>query len=107
MTEEKILKALGNVQEPDLGKDIVTLNMVKDINIDGNNISFTVVLTTPACPLKDMIKNACVNAIKQHVNSEASVIVNFTANTTSIRTDSGAMLPKVKNIIAVVSGKVA
>ena len=48
MTKEKILEALSNVQEPDLGKDLVTLNMVKDIEINGNNISFTIVLTTPA-----------------------------------------------------------
>ena len=71
MTTEKVLDALSNVQEPDLGKDIVTLNMVKDIVIDGNNVSFTVVLTTPACPMKDMIRNACVNAIKSLVNKEA------------------------------------
>ena len=43
MTEADILKALSNVQEPDLGKDLVTLNMVKDIVIDGNNVSFTIV----------------------------------------------------------------
>ena len=59
MTEDQIIKALSNVQEPDLGKDLITLNMVKDIRIDGNRVSFTVVLTTPACPLKDLIKNAC------------------------------------------------
>ncbi len=105
MTKEKVLEALSNVQEPDLGKDLVTLNMVKDIEIEGNYVSFTVVLTTPACPLKDMIKNACVNAIKLLVNKEAVVKVNFTSNTTSKRTDNGAILPKVKNIIAVVSGK--
>jgi ATP-binding protein involved in chromosome partitioning len=63
------------------------------------------VLTTPACPLKDMIKNACINAVKLMVNTDAVVNVNFTANTTSKRVDSGAVLPKVKNIIAVVSGK--
>src|SRR5690348_4512100 len=103
MTTEKILEALSNVQEPDLGKDIVTLNMVKDITIEGHFISFTVVLTTPACPLKDMIKNACVNAIKSMVDKDAVVKVNFTANTTTKRTDAGAVLPKVKNIIAVVS----
>ena len=105
MTTEKILDALRNVQEPDLGKDLVTLNMVKDIEISGNNVSFTVVLTTPACPLKDMIGNACVNAVKLLVNKEANVKVNFTSNTTTKRTDAGAVLPKVKNIIAVVSGK--
>lgn len=105
MTKEKVLEALSNVQEPDLGKDLVTLNMVKDIEIEGNYVSFTVVLTTPACPLKDMIKNACINAIKLLVNKEATVNVKFTSNTTTKRTDEGAVLPKVKNIIAVVSGK--
>ena len=105
MTPEKVLEALSNVQEPDLGKDIVTLNMVKDIVIDGNYVSFTVVLTTPACPMKDMIKMACVNAIKLMVNKEATVVVNFTSNTTSNRKDARAILPRVNNVIAVVSGK--
>lgn len=105
MTTEKILEALSNVQEPDLGKDLVTLNMIKDIEISGNNVSFTVILTTPACPLKDMIGTACVNAIKLLVNKDAIVKVNFTSNTTTKRTDPGSVLPKVKNIIAVVSGK--
>jgi ATP-binding protein involved in chromosome partitioning len=105
MTQEKILEALGNVQEPDLGKDIVTLNMVRDIRIDGSKVSFTVVLTTPACPLKDLIRNACINAVKLLVNKDADVHVNFTANTTSKRSDPHSVLPKVKNIIAVVSGK--
>src|SRR5258706_1713586 len=105
MTKEKILQALSTVQEPDLGKDLVTLNMVKDIEIEGNYVSFTVILTTPACPLKDMIKNACMNAIKTLANKEALIKVNFTSDTSSKRTDNKAILPKVKNIIAVVSGK--
>ncbi|MGA1378329.1 MAG: Mrp/NBP35 family ATP-binding protein [Chitinophagaceae bacterium] len=105
MTVEKILDALRNVQEPDLGKDLVTLNMVQDIAIDGNNVSFTLVLTTPACPMKDMMRIACENAIKLLVNKAALVTVNFTAQTTSKRVDAGAVLPQVKNIIAVFSGK--
>jgi len=105
MTPEQVLDALSNVQEPDLGKDIVTLKMVKDIVINDNDVSFTVVLTTPACPLKDMINNACVNAVKLLVDKNANVQVNFTANTSSRRVDNGAVLPKVRNIIAVVSGK--
>ena len=105
MTVENVLDALKNVQEPDLGKDLVTLNMVKDIKINGNDVSFTVILTTPACPLKDMIRNACINAIKILVNKEATVLVNFTSNTTSNRKDPQSVLPKVRNIIAVVSGK--
>ena len=105
MTNEDILKALSTVQEPDLGKDLVTLNMVRDISIEGNYVSFTVVLTTPACPLKDMLKNGCVNAIKSMVNNDAVIKVKFTSDTTTKRSDAGAVLPKVKNIIAVVSGK--
>jgi ATP-binding protein involved in chromosome partitioning len=105
MTNEEILKALSNVAEPDLGSDLVTLNMVKDIVIDGNAVSFTVVLTTPACPMKDHIQNACTNAVKLLVNKEAIVTVNFTSNTTSNRTDPKTILSGVKNIIAVVSGK--
>jgi ATP-binding protein involved in chromosome partitioning len=105
MTKEKILEALSNVQEPDLGKDLVTLNMIKDIEINGNDVSFTIVLTTPACPMKDLMGNASTNAIKLLVNKEANVKVNFTSNTTTKRTDPGTVLPKVKNIIAVVSGK--
>ena len=105
ITTEKVLEALSQVQEPDLGKDLVTLNMVKDIVIDGMNVSFTVVLTTPACPLKDMIRGACENAVKILVDKNALVTVNFTANVGSNRKDNQATLPNVKNIIAVGSGK--
>ena len=105
MTTEEILKALGNVQEPDLGQDLVTLNMIQNVVIEGNEVSFTVVLTTPACPMKEHIQNACVNAVKILVNKDAVVTVNFTSNTTSNRTDPKTLLSEVKNIIAVVSGK--
>src|SRR3954470_11981171 len=86
MTKDDILKALSNVQEPDLGKDLVTLNMVRDIEIEGNRVAFTVVLTTPACPLKDLIKRDCINAIR-NINKDALVQVNFTSSTTTIRAD--------------------
>jgi len=105
ITTEQILAALQHVQEPDLGKDLVTLNMVQDIQVSGKQVSFTVVLTTPACPMKDMMRTACENAIRLLVNKEAVVTVNFTAQTTSKRADAGTILPNVKNIIAVFSGK--
>jgi ATP-binding protein involved in chromosome partitioning len=105
MTKEQVLQALSNVQEPDLGKDLVTLNMIKDIVIDGNKVSFTIVLTTPACPMKDMMARAATNAIELLVNKDAVVIINFTSNTSSNRKDPKSVLPNVKNIIAVVSGK--
>lgn len=105
MTQEDILKALSNVEEPDLGKDLVTLNMVKDIVINDNKVSFTIVLTTPACPMKDMMKMASENAIKLLVNKDADITVNFTSNTTTKRLEGSQTLGAVKNIIAVVSGK--
>lgn len=105
MTEADILRALSNVQEPDLGKDLVTLNMVKDIVIEGNDVSFTIVLTTPACPMKDMMRTASENAVKILVNKEAKVHIHFTANTSTNRKDNQQVLGGVKNIIAVVSGK--
>jgi ATP-binding protein involved in chromosome partitioning len=105
MTENDILKALGTVEEPDFKKDLVTLNMVEDIKIENNTVSFTVVLTTPACPLKDLIKNRCFDAIHSMVNKEIVIKINFTSRTTSLRTDKKDVLKDVKNIIAVVSGK--
>jgi ATP-binding protein involved in chromosome partitioning len=104
MTQVDVLKALGTVQEPDLGKDLVTLNMIRDLLVDNNRVTFTVVLTTPACPLKELIKNDCIKAIRQ-LNAEAEVSVQFTSSTTTIRADKSSVLPGVKNIIAVVSGK--
>lgn len=105
ITKEAVLEALSNVQEPDLGKDLVTLNMVKDVHIDGVHVSFTVVLTTPACPLKEMIEKACVNAIHHLVSKEAKVTVHMTANVNSNRKDNKSVLPGVRNIIMVASGK--
>jgi ATP-binding protein involved in chromosome partitioning len=105
MTEAAILDALRNVQEPDLGKDIVTLNMVKDVQVEGEKVSFTIVLTTPACPMKDKMRMASENAIKLLVNKNANVIVNFTAITSTKRLQGDKVLGGVKNIIAVVSGK--
>lgn len=105
MTQEQIINALKNVQEPDLGKDIVTLNMVKDLVVVDKKVSFTIVLTTPACPMKDLMKNHSIKAIQSLVDQDAQVQVNFTSNTSTNRKDAQSILPKVKNIIAVVSGK--
>ncbi|CAN5562405.1 Mrp/NBP35 family ATP-binding protein [soil metagenome] len=105
ITKEQVLEALGNVEEPDLKKDLVTLNMIEDIQIDGKKVSFTVVLTTPACPLKELIANACRNAIIHFVDPEAEITVNMTAKVTSQRSQKNELLPGVKNIIAIASGK--
>jgi ATP-binding protein involved in chromosome partitioning len=104
ITKEAVLEALKNVDDPDLKKDLVTLGMIKDLEVDGKNVNFTVVLTTPACPMKDMIHKACVNAVLHFVDKEAIVKVNMTANVTGSKA-AGPLLPGVRNIIAVASGK--
>lgn len=104
ITKEQVLEALKNVDDPDLKKDLVTLGMIRDLEVDGKHVSFTVVLTTPACPMKEMIHKACVNAVLHFVDKEAVVKVNMTADVTGGK-KSGPLLPKVKNIIAVASGK--
>lgn len=108
MTEEQIKEALGNVIDPDLGKDLITLNMVEDIAIDGKKVSFTVNLTTPACPMKEEIKRACINAIVHLVDKDAIVEPNMSSKvqqSKQMEKDETDTLSGVKNIIAVASGK--
>ncbi len=71
ITKEQVLDALRNVDDPDLKKDLVTLNMIRDIEVKGKEVSFSVILTTPACPLKNMIHKSCVEAIHHYVDKEA------------------------------------
>lgn len=104
ITKEKILIALGTVEEPDLKKDLVTLNMIQNVEVGVNQLSFTVVLTTPACPLKELIKQRCVTALELAFGKGIQIDINMTADVTSIRNNS-PQLPGVKNIIAVSSGK--
>jgi ATP-binding protein involved in chromosome partitioning len=104
MTAEDIRKALATVQEPDLKKDLITLNMVKDIRVDKQQVYFTVVLTTPACPLKEKIRKDCEDAIHNLVSPDLKIFIEMTANVSSLRS-TAPILPKVKNIIAIASGK--
>ena len=104
LTTQNILKALSTVDDPDIKKDLVTLNMIKDVEIKGTDISFTVVLTTPACPLKEKIKQDCIKAVLE-LFPESEVAVNMTADVTSIMKDLTPDLPEVKNVIAICSGK--
>ncbi|MBC7922583.1 MAG: P-loop NTPase, partial [Ferruginibacter sp.] len=105
ITKEHIIRALSTVEEPDLKKDLVTLNMVKDIELGIGQVTFTVVLTTPACPLKDLIRKNCTEAIHRHVGADLKVTVHMTADVTSTRLRNTPLLPGVKNIVAIASGK--
>lgn len=104
-SREDVLKALSYVDDPDLRKDLVTLGMISDIDIDERRVSFTVTLTTPACPMKESIRLACENAIHHFIGKDVEVSVNMTATVTSRRKTGEALLPGVKNMLAVASGK--
>lgn len=103
LTEESVKHALSHVDDPDLKKDLVTLGMIKDIEISGNRVAFRVVLTTPACPLKEKIRQDCLAAVEEHLGEAVEADITMDAQVTSVRT--GPMLTGVKNIIAVASGK--
>ncbi len=104
INKENILKALSEVQDPDLKKDLVTLGMIQNVMPASDVISFTVVLTTPACPLKELIRKDCEKAIKKHFGESIKIEIEMSSTVTTIR-EKGPMLPGVKNIIAVSSGK--
>lgn len=103
VNKEKVLQALSTVQDPDLKKDLVSLGMIRDVEIGVMQVSFTVVLTTPACPLKEMIRKDCLDAIHQLVSPDVEVNINMTSQVTAAQ--SGPLIPGVKNVIAVASGK--
>ena len=103
ITKEQVLAALSNVEDPDLKKDLVTLNMIKDVKIDDRKVGFTLKLTTPACPMKEMLKNACTNAVKHFVAADAEVNINITSKVT--KPLDTTQLNAIKNIILVSSGK--
>ena len=104
LTETSIMDALRSVQEPELGRDIVSLDMVKDLAISGDDVALTIQLTTPACPLKDEIE-ANVQAALQGLGAR-SVDLTWGA---MVRRASPArpenLVPGVRNLIAVASGK--
>ncbi len=104
LRDKDVLAALSTVIEPELHRDLVSLNMIRDIHVQGNNVSFTIVLTTPACPLRSQIENEARAAVAQLPNV-ANVAIKFDANVTADRRIAGKLNIPVKNILAVGSGK--
>lgn len=104
ITKEQVLSALSMVNDPDIKRDLVSLGMIKDVVVNDQHISFTVVLTTPACPLKEKIRKDCEDAIKNALGQNVKVDIRMTATVTTGR-ENAPLLPGVKNIIAVGSGK--
>jgi len=104
ITESMVLEVLKNVQDPDLHRDIVSLGFVKDLSIDPRSIRFKVELTTPACPVKDRLRDECIAVVK-NIAGNRSVEVEMTAQ---VRRGSGQgkhSLQGVKHLVAVSSGK--
>jgi len=104
-TEADVLEALRSVIDPDLHKDVVSLGMIKDMKVDGGKVSFTFELTTPSCPLKGELERQAIQAAET-VAGAGNVKVNMTARVAQHNdTQKSSILPKVKNTIAVASGK--
>ncbi|MBI3813363.1 MAG: iron-sulfur cluster carrier protein ApbC [Nitrospinae bacterium] len=103
--QDDVIKALSGVMDPDLGKDIVSLNFVRDIKIEGGEVSFKLVLTTPACPLKAKIE-ADAKAAVLSVRGIKEVVIETTSEVPSAKKlPEKESIPGVKNTIAVASGK--
>jgi ATP-binding protein involved in chromosome partitioning len=104
VSQEAILAALSKVYDPDLRKDLVSLNMIQDLKINGGNVSFTIMLTTPACPMKDKMKNDALAAVSAVPGVEA-VNIKMEANVPTDGRTRGILDVPVRNAIAVASGK--
>ena len=105
LSEEIVLEALKQIIDPDLRKDIVTLGFIKDLKVDGGDVSFRIVLTTPACPVKEQME-AEATGIVGALHSVTSVKVTMDAEVPQGRgIANNVAVPGVKNIVAVSSGK--
>ena len=103
LTNDQVIGALRTVQDPELFKDIVTLKMVKNVEIHGNDVKVRVELTTPGCPMKDVIERDVTAALKKA--GAERVEVELTANVRGPAAPRKDVLPQVKNVIAVGAGK--
>ncbi len=106
ITQEQILRALKQVQDPELHRDIVSLGMVKDLSVNNGKISFTVELTTPACPLRESIEGDCKRVLAE-VPGIGGLEIKFGAQVRGSKSGAGQtdLLPTVKNVVLVAAGK--
>lgn len=102
-SEVEVLEALKQVVDPDLHRDIVSLGFVKDVVIDGDSVSLTIQLTTPACPVREQLKQQAEDVIR--ALGATSVEVQMTAVVRERNTKTDDLIPGVKHCIAIASGK--
>ena len=105
ITEDQVLAALGTVNDPDLHKDLVSLGFIENIEIKGNNVAFTVMLTTPACPLKDKIRMDCLEALRRDIPGIENIELTFGSRMRSDSRLTGNQNFPFRNVIAVGAGK--
>ncbi len=109
ITEERVLKALEEVKDPDLGSSIVSMGMIKDMKIEGSRLSFTCELTTPACPVKEQIEKDIREKIAKHLPEVGEVALTMTGKVRSapIPANDTAenLIPQIKNVVLVGAGK--
>lgn len=101
---DRVIRALSTVDDPDLKRDLVSLGMVSNALVEGNLVSVKVTLTTPACPLREKIRTDCLDALQREFGEGFQFQIVMDANVTSTRAMEN-VLPGVKNVIAVASGK--
>ena len=105
VTKDQVIQALSAVLDPELGRDVVSLDMIKELTVSGGSVSFTLELTTPACPVKDEFRASCERAVKA-VPGVTDVKVELGARQRATRPALGGDLARdIKNIVAVASGK--
>ncbi len=103
-TQEAVLAALSTVNDPDLHKDLVSLNMIQDLKIDNKTVSFTIMLTTPACPMKDQMKSEAYAAVSA-IEGVDEIEIKMDATVPNDGRNRGLLNVPVRNAIAVASGK--
>lgn len=104
-TLDKVKEALSLVNDPDLKKDLISLQMIENISIEGKTIKFDLVLTTPACPMKQKMKDDCIASIQKTIGTDAIVEINMTSRVTTARKTDDEFLKGIRNIVAIASGK--
>jgi len=104
LSEESVLAALSTVEEPELHKDLVTLKMIRDLVIKEGEVSFSILLTTPACPLRNRIENEARTAVKR-IPGVSNVVIRFDANVPFDGRNRTDIKLNVKNVVAIASGK--
>jgi len=104
-SKEAVVDALSRVLDPDFKKDIVSMNMVEELEVSEGKISFSLVLTTPACPFKEKIKSDCIDAIHKHIDKSAVIDIKLSSRITRGGKRGKTEMPGIHNVVGIASGK--